>query len=121
MRHPWTVINLLESDNSRLAKESIIKKEVVSNNDTFFKGCKLALSATTTFGLKQIEEKTDEDGPGLAWDDFFNTVSTFIDRSCTGNAARDSVKELMAKSTKEQWNNWYTNYSTWMIKIVNKV
>jgi DNA ligase-1 len=107
MRHPWTVINRLESDNSRLVKERIIKEELTSNNDTFFEGCKLALSATTTFGLKQIEEKTDEDGPGLAWDDFFNHVSTFIDRSCTGNLARDTIKELMAKSTKEQWNNWY--------------
>lgn len=107
MRHPWTVINRLESDNSRLVKERIIKEELTSNNDTFFEGCKLALSATTTFGLKQIEEKTDEDGPGLAWDDFFNHVSTFIDRSCTGNLARDTVRELIAKSTKEQWNNWY--------------
>jgi DNA ligase-1 len=107
MNLPHEIIKELESDNSRLFKESVIKRESEASNDIFFHGCKLALSATTTFGLKQIEEKTDEDGPGLAWDDFFNTVSTFIDRSCTGNAARDTIKELIAKSTKEQWNNWY--------------
>jgi DNA ligase-1 len=107
MNLPHEIIKELESDNSRLFKESVIKRESEASNDIFFHGCKLALSATTTFGLKQIEEKTDEDGPGLAWDDFFNTVSTFIDRSCTGNLARDTIKELMAKSTKEQWNNWY--------------
>lgn len=104
---PHEIIKELESDNSRLLKESIIKRELNASNDIFFYGCKLALNATTTFGLKQIAEKTDEDGPGLAWDDFFSTVSTFIDRSCTGNTARDTVKDLIAKSTKEQWNNWY--------------
>lgn len=107
MREPWKVIKLLETDNSRLVKESIIAEEVKSTNDIFFHGCKLALDPMTTFGLKQIEEKTDENGPGLAWDDFFNTISTFIDRSCTGNLARDVIKELMNKATLEQWNNWY--------------
>lgn len=107
MREPWKVITLLESDNSRLVKESIIAEEVKSANDIFFHGCKLALDPMTTFGIKQIEEKTDENGPGLAWDDFFSTVSTFIDRSCTGKLARDTVKELMNQSTVEQWNNWY--------------
>jgi hypothetical protein len=107
MREPWMVMSLLEADNSRLAKESIINEEAIESNDVFFTGCKLALDSTVTFGIKQVGEKSDETGPGLAWDDFFNTVSTFIDRSCTGNAARDAVNELMNTATKEQWNNWY--------------
>lgn len=107
MKEPWKVISLLEADNSRIAKESIITEEAVKSNDTFFKGCKLALDTTVTFGIKQIEEKTYETGPGLAWDDFFRTVSTFIDRSCTGNTAKDVIKELMDQATKDQWNNWY--------------
>ena len=62
MRQPWNVIQELEIDNSRLAKEEIIRRELNSNNNIFFEGVRLALDNLITFGLKQIDEKHDEDG-----------------------------------------------------------
>ncbi len=55
MNQPWTIISLLEKDNSRLGKEDIIK--VNKSNKEFLAGCKLALDPMVTFGLKQIPEK----------------------------------------------------------------
>ena len=40
MRKPWEVIQLLESDSSRLVKESIIARELDVGNDEFFRGCR---------------------------------------------------------------------------------
>jgi DNA ligase 1 len=105
MNQPWNIIQLLEDDNSRLGKEQII--EVNKSNTDFFAGARLALDSMITFGLKQIPEKTNEDGPGLDWASFNNAVQLFINRACTGNSARDVVVKLMNQSTKEQWNNWY--------------
>lgn len=107
MRQPWEVISLLEADNSRLAKEAIILEEAKSGNDVFFNGCRLALDAMITFGIKQVKEKTDEDGPGLSWSNFDNVVNLFRTRKLTGNSARDAIDELIKQSTKEQWNSWY--------------
>jgi DNA ligase-1 len=107
MNKPWQVIAELESDNSRLFKESIIEREARDGNKEFFEGVKLALDKLVTFGLKQIPEKTDTDGPGLDWIDFAINVEHFIHRDITGNLARDTVNTLMKEATKEQWNNWY--------------
>jgi DNA ligase 1 len=105
MNQPWNIIQLLEDDNSRLGKESIILAN--KSNTEFFAGAKLALDSMITFGLKQIPEKTDTDGPGLDWASFNNAVQLFVNRACTGNAARDVVVKLMDQATKEQWNDWY--------------
>lgn len=107
MRQPWEVITLLESDNSRLAKEAVIEREAILKNTVFFEGCRLALDKMITFGLKKIEEKTNEDGPGLDWDSFNLILTGFVNREFTGNFARDTVSRMMDTATKEQWNNWY--------------
>jgi len=107
MRNPWEVIADLESDNSRLGKEAVIKVVATHGNDVFFEGCKLALDPMITFGLKQIPEKKDEDGAGLDWDDFVFVLDRLVDRSITGNAARDAVVEMMQSATNAQWNGWY--------------
>jgi DNA ligase-1 len=107
MRQPWEVISLLEADNSRLAKEAIILQEAESDNNIFFNGCRLALDAMITFGIKQVKEKTDEDGPGLSWSNFDNVAHLFRTRKLTGNSARDTIDELISQATKEQWNGWY--------------
>jgi DNA ligase-1 len=60
-----------------------------------------------TFGLKQIPEKTDEDGSGLDWDSFTLIITGFVNRSFTGNLARDTVANMMKSATKAQWNGWY--------------
>lgn len=107
MRKPWEVVAAIEADNSRLAKEAEVLKEAVAGNQEFFDGCRLALDSMITFGLKQIPEKKDEDGAGLDWDSFSLVVTGFVNRSFTGNLARDTVANLMKVATKEQWNGWY--------------
>ena len=107
MRTPWEVISELESNNSRLAKEAVVLSAANENNSEFFQGARLALDPMITFGLKQIPEKKDEDGPGLDWDSFSLIVTGFVNRSFTGNLARDTVANMMKSATKAEWNGWY--------------
>jgi DNA ligase-1 len=107
MRNPWEVIAELEGNDSRLVKEAVVKVAAVQGNDIFFAGCRLALDSMVTFGLKQIPEKQDADGPGLPWDTFSDIVERLVDRTLTGNAARDTVAEMMSESTRAEWNGWY--------------
>jgi len=101
------VISTLEDHNSRLDKEAIILVQAEAGNSEFFQGARLALDPMITFGLKQIPEKKDEDGPGLDWDSFSLIITGFVNRSLTGNLARDTVAKMMAGATKAQWNGWY--------------
>ena len=107
MDNPWKIVAELEDNPSRLVKESIIKIAAAEKNNDFFQGCRLALDPMITFGLKQIPEKTDADGPGLSWDNFSLIVTGFVNRKLTGNAARDTVHKMMASATQEQWNGWF--------------
>jgi DNA ligase-1 len=107
MRNPWEIVQELEGNDSRLVKEAVVKVAAVQGNDIFFAGCQLALDSMTTFGLKQIPERKDADGAGLDWSDFVAVVDRLVDRTLTGNAARDTVNEMMAEATNEQWNGWY--------------
>jgi DNA ligase-1 len=101
--HIWD----LESHPSRLNKEAIIEVIAQEGNDEFFAGCRLALDPMITFGLKQIPEKKDEDGAGLPWDSFSLVITGFVNRSLTGNLARDTVAKMMSSATKAEWNGWY--------------
>ena len=101
------VISTLEDHPSRLNKEAIILAQAEAGNSEFFQGARLALDPMITFGLKQIPEKKDEDGPGLDWDSFSLIITGFVNRSLTGNLARDTVAKMMASATKAQWNGWY--------------
>jgi DNA ligase 1 len=103
--HIWD----LESHPSRLNKEAIILSIAESSDvaKEFFEGCRLALDPMITFGLKQIPEKTDEDGPGLPWDSFTLALTGFVTRNVTGNTARDVIQAMMKSATKNEWNGWY--------------
>ena len=101
--HIWA----LESHPSRLNKEAIILAIAQEGNSEFFQGCRLALDPMITFGLKQIPEKKDEDGSGLPWDSFSLIITGFVNRSLTGNLARDTVAKMMSSATKAEWNGWY--------------
>ena len=107
MDKAWQVISDLEKHSSRLNKEAIILVQAQAGNDEFFNGVRLAMDPMITFGLKQIPEKKDTDGPGLDWASFNSAVQLFINRACTGNSARDVVAQLMGQATKSQWNGWY--------------
>ncbi len=102
-----SVIWALETHPSRLDKEGIIEVQMNEGNDEFFAGCRLALDPMVTFGLKQIPEKTNEDGPGLSWDGFNSVAQRLCNRELTGNVARGAVEALMNTATKSEWNGWY--------------
>jgi len=101
--HIWS----LESHPSRLNKEAIIETIAQDGCDEFFAGCRLALDPMITFGVKQIPEKKDADGPGLSWNSFVGVVERLRDRDLTGNAARDAVDTLIKQATQKEWNGWY--------------
>jgi len=101
--HIWS----LESHPSRLNKEAIIDVIAQEGNDEFFHGCRLALDPMVTFGVKQVPEKTDEDGPGLDWDSFIVLASGLRNRNLTGHDARDAIAEAIKLATKTEWNGWY--------------
>jgi len=107
MDKPYQVIASLEDHPSRLNKEAIIEVQASEGNSEFFEGARLALDPMITFGLKQIPEKIDEDGPGLSWDVFTLCLTGFTTRNVTGNTARDMIQDLMKSATKREWNGWY--------------
>ena len=102
-----SVIRSLEEHPSRLNKEAIVLAQAEQGNDEFFHGCQLALDPMITFGIKQVKEKKDEDGPGLPWDTFVSVAGSFRNRTVTGNLARDTLDGMMAQATKHEWNGWY--------------
>ena len=101
--HIWS----LESHPSRLNKEAIIEQIAKEGCNEFFEGCRLALDPMITFGIKQVPEKTDEDGSGLPWDSFTLALTGFVTRQVTGNTARDVIQAMMKSATKQEWNGWY--------------
>ena len=103
----YRVISDLENHPSRLNKEAILLAQAEAGNNELFEGLNLAFNAMVTFGLKQIPEKTDEDGPGLSWDVFALVLTGFTTRNVTGNTARDTITKMMKSATKAEWNGWY--------------
>ena len=103
----YSVISTLEDHPSRLNKEAIILAQAEMGNREFFHGCQLALDPMITFGVKQVPEKTDEDGIGFSWDSFVVLAGRLRNRDLTGHDARDAIAEAITVSTKLQWNGWY--------------
>jgi DNA ligase-1 len=104
---PQTIIQRLEADNSRLAKEDILKDAAEENLTEFFDGVRMCLDNLYTFGIKQVPIKEEDNGQGLSWDNFLVLAESLYRRELTGHAARDAVKLAMDVATKEQWNDWY--------------
>lgn len=103
----YRVIRSIEEHDSRLNKEAIVLAQAQAGNTEFFDGVRLAYDAMITFGLKQIPEKTNEDGPGLDWNNFISVADRLVHRTLTGHAARDAVVQIMNIATKEEWNGWF--------------
>lgn len=101
------IIKLLESTNSRLDKEAIVKKAAQDNEEEFFEGARLALSKFVTFGVKKVPTFTGPDGQGLPWVAFKELCHLLATRQLTGHDARDAIELALSASTEEQWNGWY--------------
>lgn len=103
---PQTIIQRLEADNSRLAKEAILEAAMNEGLDEFFEGVRMCLDKLYTFGVKQVPI-SEADGQGLSWDNFKQLAEALYRRELTGHAARDAIKLAMDVATKEQWNDFY--------------
>ena len=107
---PQAIIERLEADNSRLAKEAIILEAMEEGLDEFFEGVKMALDPLVTFGVKQVPEKAENEvlsAQGLSWENFKELADKLIARELTGHAARDAIILQMNIATAEQWNGFY--------------
>ena len=101
------IIQELNSDNSRLAKEAILKREALAGNTVFFEGCRLALDPLITFGVKKVPKHSGPDGQGLPWPAFNVLAEQLYQRNLTGNDAREAIELALAVATKDEWNLWY--------------
>ena len=106
MMKPWDIIKELESDNSRLKKEAIIRRESDADNIRFFNGVGAALDGFRTFGIQKVPI-AKKDGTGITQTEFDDVVRQLEDRTLTGNDMRDVIQELCDRSNMEQWNDWY--------------
>ena len=106
MIKPWKIIQELESDNSRLKKEAIIKRENDADNIRFFDGVCMALDGFRTFGVQKVPV-AKKDGPGIPEAEFLDTIKKLEDRTLTGNDMRDKIEDLCNRSKMEEWNDWY--------------
>lgn len=106
MLKPWEVVAELEADNSRLAKEAIVKREAEAGNDELFRGFRAAYDAMVTFGVKKVDEKTG-DGKGITADAFWKTADQLAVRNLTGNDALSAINYLRMNATEAEWNLWY--------------
>lgn len=103
---PEVIIQRLEADNSRLAKEAILADAMNEGLDEFFEGLKMALDKLYTFGVKQVPT-SERNGQGLSWSNFKELAEALYRRELTGHAARDAIQLAMDVATQSQWNDWY--------------
>ncbi len=101
------IIAKLESDNSRLFKESVIAEEMANNNTEFFEGIKLCLSPFVTFGVKKVPTHGGPDGQGLPWGVFAKLAYQLAKRELTGHDARDAIELCLKTAKQDEWNFWY--------------
>lgn len=107
MKTPAQVIQLIEADNSRLAKEAIVLAEAEAGNAEFFEGCRYALDSMITFGVKKVPAHGGPDGQGLPWSAFKDLLDKLQKRELTGNDAKNAIELCLGASTQSQWNDWY--------------
>ena len=101
---PHKIIQQLESDNSSLAKQQILKDNI--DNAELIAGATKCLDPLVTFGVKQVPF-SEQDGEGITFDEFNDLATDLEFRQLTGHAARDAIQALCDKATNEQWNDWY--------------
>jgi len=104
---PEVIIQKLEADNSRLAKEKILADAMEEGLDEFFEGIRMCLDNLYTFGVKQVPIKEENNGQGLSWANFKQLTDSLYRRELTGHAARDAILLAMGVATQAQWNDFY--------------
>jgi DNA ligase-1 len=103
----YKLIEEIASDNSKLHKEAVIRREALAGNKDFFAGLRYALDNIDTFGVKKVPELYDAPGKGLSFAEFKDLADKLIKRELTGGAATQAISDVMWKATRDEWNGWY--------------
>ena len=103
----YQLIKEIASDNSKLHKEAVIRREALAGNNDFFAGLRYALDNIDTFGVKKVPESHNRRGIGLPFSDSKILADKLIKRELTGGAALDAIDKAMSFATNDEWNGWY--------------
>ena len=103
----YQLIKEIASDNSKLHKEAVIRREAQAGNNDFFAGLRYALDNIDTFGVKKVPERSGADGQGLDFKSFAVLADKLIKREVTGGAATSLIEFYMNTATNDEWNGWY--------------
>ena len=103
----YQIIQEIEADNSRLAKEAIVLREAELSNTEFFEGLRMCYDPMIIFGVKKVPTFSGPDGQGLPWVAFKTLADSLAKRELTGHDARDAIELALSASTADQWNGWY--------------
>lgn len=101
----------LESDNSRLAKEAVVKRAstlAAENPEAklFLIAAQLAYDPYSKWGVKKVDEINTgrETTPPSVWPEFFSLLDALKNRTITGNAARDAIIQVSQRFSDNDWN-----------------
>ena len=106
MKKPYEIIKELESNNSRLFKESVILREMKRGNDVFFEGANLACDKLKTFGVKKVPISNNLDGESN-WEKFKIFLNNLMNRNITGNNAKEHMNNFIKATNMDEWNYFY--------------
>ena len=106
MKKPYEIIKELESNNSRLFKESVILREMKMGNDAFFEGANLACDKLKTFGVKKVPISKNLNG-NTNWEKFKVFLNNLMNRNITGNNAKEHINNFIKTTNMDEWNYFY--------------
>lgn len=106
---PSDVILKLQEDNSRLAKEAVLKEAWDAGCYDFFTGAKLACDGLISFGVKQVPKKEHYNcNPHNHFNYFMELANKLQKRELTGHAARDAINDFMTNvADTDEWNLFF--------------
>ena len=93
MNSVYTVLDKLAADNSRLAKEAILKSELA--NEDFWHAVRLALDPFTNFYIKKIPAYTRSRRANLSMHQALESLGRLSRREVTGNAGIDHLVHIL--------------------------
>jgi DNA ligase-1 len=100
----------LESNNSRLHKEGVIKKAYAAatvgslSAEAFLYNCYLAYNPFFVYGVRQVDETVGLTNKPNPWNKFWAICDSLRTRVLTGNAARDAIRLLSEEFDSDEWN-----------------
>jgi DNA ligase-1 len=100
----------LESSDSRLHKERVIKKALVASNigdgnaQTFLLCAYAAYNPFLTFNVKKVPETSGLTKQKNPWSKFWLLMSDLSSRKITGHDARDAIETLSQEFDSSEWN-----------------